>query len=79
MKNTITFLLLILMACNPPQATKTSCADGSSCVAIDCTSPNYSHADCVIAFGHACPAGYDILDDRSGSYLIRCHEAKPKW
>lgn len=70
------FLLAILVACSPPSTVNTTCPDGSKCIAVDCTSGNYSHTDCLIAFGNACPNGYDIVYDQGGNYLVRCHEKK---
>lgn len=63
------------MGCQtPPTITKTVCPDGSQCVDIDCVSVGYTHGDCLVAFGNACPSGYEIVEDKDGSYLIKCHD-----
>lgn len=66
---------LLLIGCSP-KTTIVPCPDGDRCASVDCSNNSLSHSDCVVAFGTACPHGYDILEDKDGSYLIKCH-SKP--
>lgn len=61
------FGCFLLIGCAADSGERITLADGSAGTLVRCNGMTHSMADCMLAAGRACPAGYVVADQASTS------------